>query len=130
MPQPLVTGTMLQCSMGLAPSVFVADPLPGAPMVLGALAAGTIAQILPTNVPPFGMCQSMTNPAVASATAAAQGVLTPMPCTPLIAAPWMPPSTTTTSNMLPLATVASKCMCSLGGVVSVAAPIPGPAETT
>ena len=34
------------------------------------------------NVMPFGMCDSKTNPAVIAATAAAQGVHTPVPCTP------------------------------------------------
>lgn len=130
MPQPLCTGTMLACTFGVAPSVFVAEPLPGAPMILGAMPAATILQMLPDNIPPFGMCQSMANPEVASATAAAQGVLTPMPCTPLVAAPWAPPATSLFSNMQPVATVASICECSFGGVISVTTPIPGPAETT
>jgi hypothetical protein len=130
MPQPLCTGTTLQCSMGAAPSVFVAQPLPGSPMILGAMATATIVQTLPANILPFGMCQSPANPAVASATAAAMGVLTPMPCLPMVVTPWAPPSTTTAHAMLPIATVASKCMCAYGGVISVTAPIPGPAQTT
>ena len=119
MPQPLCTGSILQCSMGLTPSVFVADPLPGAPMVLGAMPAATIIQTLPNNIPPFGMCKSMANPAVAAATSAAMGTLTPMPCTPLVVAPWMPPATSTLSNMLPVATVSSRCVCAFGGSISV-----------
>ena len=129
MPKPLTTGTMLKCSMGLAPSVFVADPLPGAPMVMGAMPVATTTQLTPANIPPFGMCKSQANPAVASATAAAQGVLTPMPCTPVVAAPWVPPSTIAKINGLPVATVSSKCMCSFGGEISVQNPVQGPSET-
>jgi hypothetical protein len=129
-PRPLTTGAVLQCSMGAIPSVFVADPLPGTPMVLGGAATATVAQILPANILPFGRCKSMANPEVASATAAAQGALTPMPCTPMVAAPWTPPSLTSKSNMLPIATVSSKCLCSFGGSISVSAPLPGPADAT
>jgi hypothetical protein len=75
------------------------------------------------------MCQSMANPAVASATAAAQGVLTPQPCTPTISAPWAPPSTVTSVGGVAVATVQSKCVCTLGGEISVASPVQGPAET-
>jgi hypothetical protein len=127
---PLTTGCTLSCSFGVAPSPFVADGL-GLPQVLGALPAATIMAIVPfTNVMPFGMCQSMANPTVASATAAAMGVLTPMPCVPVIAGPWAPPSVATTSTALPLATTDSKCTCSWGGVISVAAPVAGPLSIT
>lgn len=130
MSQPLCTGTMIQCSFGAAPSAFVADPLPGVPMIFGALPAGTVMSIKPTNIPPFGMCQSLANPAVAGATAAAMGALTPMPCTPLVVVPWLPPAVSTFSNMLPVATVNSRCMCAFGGVISAAVPVPGPAQAT
>ena len=46
------------------------------------------------NILPFGMCQSLANPMVAAATAAALGVLTPMPCIPVTPAPWVPGSPT------------------------------------
>ena len=36
------------------------------------------------------MCTSLTNPTVAAATTAALGVLTPMPCIPVVAGPWKP----------------------------------------
>lgn len=128
---PLVTGTTLQCSMGLAPSVFNATPAPGAPLDLGAAPTATVEQMVPmTNILPFGMCQSMGNPQVASATAAAQGVLTPMPCVPVTTAPWTPPAVAAKVNGLQLATVNSKCLCSYGGVISVAAPLPGPLDVT
>lgn len=130
MPQPLCTGTTLTCSFGAAPTVFVAQPLPGAPMILGAMPAATITQTLPVNIPTFGMCQSLANPTVASATAAAMGALTPMPCVPAIVTPWAPPAVSLFNSMLPVATVNSRCMCAYGGVISVAAPVPGPANPT
>ena len=98
-------------------------------MILGALPAATIIQVLPTNILPFGMCKSPANPAVAAATAAALGVLTPMPCLPVAAGPWAPPSLVTHINMLPMATVASKCICAFGGLISVSTPVPGPADS-
>ena len=130
MPLPLCTGALLNCTMGLTPTVFTANPLPGAPMILGSMPAATIDQVLPTNILPFGMCSSPANPAVAAATAAALGVLTPAPCLPTPAGPWAPPSMVARVNMIPLATVASKCICAFGGLISVTAPIPGPADST
>ena len=126
MPLPLVTGTLLKCSMGLAPTVFTSTPLPGLPLVNGALPAATVDQFLPMmNIPPFGMCQSMANPQVAAATAAAMGALTPMPCIPNVIAPWVPPAISTFASALPLATVSSKCVCMWGGMIEASPTIPG-----
>lgn len=40
------------------------------------------------NILPFGMCSNPANPMVAAATAAALGVLTPVPCVPCTAEDW------------------------------------------
>lgn len=71
-----------------------------------------------TNIMSFGMCQSMSNPTVASATAAAQGVLTPMPCAPVVTAPWAPPGQVKVMDTPALINNA-KCMCQWGGMISV-----------
>ena len=123
MPELLTTGCALTCSFGLAPSVFVATEMPGKPVVNEAFTAATIVEIVPiANVPPFGMCSSEVNPEVIAATAAALGALTPMPCVPVIVAPWAPPSALLMADGLLLATVESRCECAWGGMISVAAP--------
>lgn len=130
MPQFLTASAMLECSMGAAPTPFAADPLPAAPKENG-LTAATIVQIVPgKNITPFGLCRSMANPTVASATAAAQGALTPMPCTPTIVAPWAPPSACVKHMGVPLATAGSVCACAFGGMVKVSQAMPGPSKTT
>jgi hypothetical protein len=91
MPLLCCTGAGLSCSMGSVPSTLN----PGNPQVLtrqGTLVATVTDHVPMLNVPPFGMCRSLANPAVAAATAAAAGTLTPMPCVPLTPAPWAPGS--------------------------------------
>ncbi len=129
MPQFLTTGTILECNMGAAPTPFIADPLPGAPVEAG-LPAATILQFVPgKNIVPFAMCKSPANPTVIAATAAAQGVLTPMPCAPVIPAPWAPPSICTKHLGIPLATAQSVCICAWGGLVKVSQTLPAPGTT-
>jgi len=70
------------------------------------------------NIMPFGMCRSMANPQVASATSAAMGVLTPMPCIPNIVAPWTPGGQDLISFM-PALLDNCKCMCLWAGQISV-----------
>lgn len=119
MGQFVVAGAMLQCSFGMAPSTFNVVPPVGRPMIMNK-PAGNINDNKPmVNIPPFGMCQSMANPTVASATAAAYGVLTPMPCMPVIAAPWTPPAPIAKVANLPALLNNAKLMCNWGGVISV-----------
>lgn len=67
----------------------------------------------------FGMCMSPANPTVAAATAAALGVLTPMPCVPMTPAPWMPGAPTVLVCKKPLLNNTSKLMCAYGGVIQI-----------
>lgn len=123
MPEFLTTGCLLTCSFGLAPSAFVALDLPGKPVIESALSTATIMEFVPfDNVLPFAMCSSLANPEVAAATAAALGVLTPMPCVPVIVDPWDPPSELVSYDDMPLATVDSTCLCAWGGEITVDAP--------
>ncbi|MGE5381373.1 MAG: DUF4280 domain-containing protein [Methylocystaceae bacterium] len=110
-------GAAMQCSFGLAPSTLVVLP---ADRVNATMPAATIMDNKSfLNIPPFGMCSSMANPAVASATAAALGVLTPMPCTPMTAAPWAPGCPTILIANKPALNNSSKLICSYGGVIQI-----------
>ena len=75
--------------------------------------------IMDNKLPTFGMCSNPANPAVAAATAAAMGVLTPMPCVPVTVAPWVPGAPTVLVCGKPLLNNSSKLMCSYGGVIQV-----------
>lgn len=113
-------GAMMQCSFGVAPSTLVVLP---ANKVMSGTPAATIMDNKPmANVPPFGMCNSMANPMVAAATAAALGVLTPMPCIPVTAAPWAPGSPTVLIGNMPALNNTSKLMCNWGGVIQILQP--------
>ena len=68
----------------------------------------------PINIPGFGMCTSLTNPAVASATAAALGVLTPQPCTFSSAGTWFPTQMKVTACGKPCLTSGAQIMCMTG----------------
>ena len=75
------------------------------------------------DIAPFGMCQSLSNPQVASATSAAQGVLTPMPCVPMTQSPWAPGSPTMmVGNQPALRNNNCKCNCMWGGVITISNP--------
>jgi len=120
MGQQVCAGAMLKCSFGLAPGTLVVLPANG---VMTAVPDATIMDNKPVvNIAPFGMCNSLANPTVAAATAAAMGVLTPMPCVPMTAAPWMPGSPTVLLGNLPALNNASKLMCMAGGVIEVVMP--------
>lgn len=121
MGQEVVAGAVLQCTMGVAPSSLVV--IPKSRVMAGGPPAANIMDNLPlVNIPPFGMCTSPSNPTVAAATAAALGVLTPMPCIPNTPAPWAPGCPTVQIGGFPALNNSSKAMCAFGGSISVAVP--------
>jgi hypothetical protein len=118
----VTSGATLMCSFGTTPSALTAIPA-GPPVQAGGAPAATIQDNKPmASVPPFGMCMTPTNPAVAAATAAAMGTLTPQPCIPVTTAPWMPGSPTVLINGQPALNATSTCMCQWGGIISITAP--------
>jgi hypothetical protein len=117
----VVMGATLQCSFGVAPSVLSVLPV-NRTMVQSVPAANIMDHKPMVNIMPFGMCTSLANPTVASATAAAMGVLTPMPCVPVTPAPWVPGSPTVLIANMPALNNTSKCMCTWAGVISVINP--------
>lgn len=116
MGNPAVMTALCQCSFGAAPAPLTVT---SQSTVVGMnFPVGTIMDI-PKPPMTFGMCSNPANPTVAAATAAALGVLTPMPCVPACAAPWTPGSPTVLVCGKPALNNSSKCMCSYGGVISI-----------
>jgi hypothetical protein len=113
-------GANLQCSFGAAPSALVV--LPANRVMTGVPAANIMDGKPMVNILPFGVCNCPANPMVAAATAAALGVLTPMPCIPVTAAPWAPGAPTVLVGGMPALQNSSKLMCNWGGVIQVLAP--------
>lgn len=121
MPQHVCMGATLKCSFGVAPSSLVVLPV-NRVMTSNVPAANIMDHKPMVNIMPFGMCNCPANPAVAAATAAALGVLTPMPCVPVTAAPWAPGAPTVLLANFPALNNTSKLMCTWGGIIEVVVP--------
>lgn len=120
MGQQVCMGAMIQCSFGAAPGSLMVLPLN---RTLTAVPDANIMDNKPmVNVLPFGTCMSIANPMVAAATAAALGVLTPMPCIPMTMAPWVPGAPTVLIGNMPALNNSSKLMCAWGGVIGINVP--------
>ncbi|MGH6647512.1 DUF4280 domain-containing protein [Aquabacterium sp.] len=118
MPQQTCMGAMMKCTFGLAPSTLMPTPKP---IMTSHMIAANIMDNKPiVNIPPFGMCTCPGNPTVAAATAAALGVLTPMPCVPNTPAPWAPGAATVMLQNFPALDNVSMLTCIWGGVITFA----------
>lgn len=111
-------GASMMCSFGTAPSTLIVNSqqktMAGGPMM------ATIMDNKPgANIPPFGMCNSVANPATKRPPPV---LFTPAPCTPVIAAPWAPGSPTVLVGNLPALNNLCKCMCNWGGVINIVNP--------
>lgn len=118
---PVNSTTMVMCSFGVAPTPLVV--IPTSRVLVENMPQANIGDNKPfVNIIPFGVCMSLANPITAAQTAAALGVLTPGPCTPVTPAPWVPGSPTVLVGGLPALTNSSTCMCVYGGVITVTVP--------
>ena len=121
MSQCVCSGAQLKCSFGMAPSVL--NVLPTG-RVNNLAPCATIMDYKPmVNVMTFGICQSMANPTVAAATAAAMGALTPMPCVPMTVTPWTPGCPTVLIGSSPMLNKSSKLTCTWGGQIEIVSPM-------
>ena len=114
-------GAMMQCSFGMTPSSLVV--LPVNRVNTDQQPDANIMDYKPmVNIMPFGMCMTPSNPAVAAATSAAMGVLTPVPCMPVTTSPWTPGAETVTIGGAPALDNSSMLMCMWGGMIQFVSP--------
>jgi hypothetical protein len=114
----VVAGAIIQCPFGTTPASL---SVTSQNMVLAeGKPVATVQDFAPNvNISGCGMCSSMANPQVAAATAAALGVLTPQPCIPAVAGPWIATQTKCLAGGKPCLTNDSKAICSYGGNLSI-----------
>ena len=116
-------GAEMTCSMEVAGGQAALAVNSQAAVLGGGLPLATVTDFAPfVNIPPFGMCTSLANPAVAAATAAADGVLTPMPCVPNTVTPWAPGSPDVALGGKPALLDDGICSCVWGGEISIISP--------
>jgi hypothetical protein len=116
----VIAGATAQCSFGASPATVSILPVH---QVMGDAPEANITDVAPVvNVCPFGACSSLANPVVAAATAAALGVLTPMPCVPVPSGSWLPGTPKTLLKGAPALDASSKLLCAWGGVIQVINP--------
>lgn len=110
-------GASLMCSFGTVPSTLI---VLSAKKVMTTTPAATITDNIPmTNILPFGMCNSVLNPATKRPPPV---FFTPAPCVPATAAPWVPGVPAVLIGGVPAIDNTCKCMCNWGGVIQIVSP--------
>ena len=112
------SGAMMRCTMGSSPAKLTV--LPSRTVFLAGQPQANISDHQSmVNLAPFGLCRSLGYPATASATAAAHGHLTPMPCVHNTPAPWFVGKMDTLIKEQPALLQSCKCQCMWGGTISL-----------
>ena len=114
----ICSGATMRCSMGTSQAKLTVLPnrtvyLTGQPM------ANISDHQSFVNLGAFGRCRSLGFPATASATAAAHGKLTPMPCVHNTPVPWMGGKNDYIVKGYPALLKSSTCQCMWGGTISI-----------
>lgn len=120
MPLQVVNGAVTGCTFAIGEGVLTVLPDKMANCLEGGAPKANIMDFIPmVNIMPIGACQTPSNPQVAAATAAAQGVLTPQPCIPVVTSPWTPGAAKTMVGPAPALHQACTNTCMWGGVISI-----------
>lgn len=117
----MIQGTPLKCSFGNVPTPLMVLPDKKVNSMLPVAVKSDHVPFL--NVLPFGMCSNPANPLVAAATAAAFGVLTPMPCIPCTLQEWTNACAKVKVRGTEALNVDAKLSCLFGGSIQAAAPV-------
>lgn len=112
-------GAMLKCSQAMPPATTTLIVIPPTVNAEKKQMANMMDFVPLTNIPTFGLCRAIANPAVAAATSAALGVLTPVPCIPNIVAPWTGCKMDVLVRKNPAVLKSSKLMCIWTGQIEV-----------
>lgn len=117
----LVAGAQLQCSFGLAPS-NLAVTSQTAVLADGKPAATIQDTQFPVNIPPFGMCNSPSNPVYVAANSK-PGPPNPVACTFAPVGSWMPGNPSITLGGKPALCTGSTVNCGQGmGTITIINP--------
>lgn len=114
----LSNGSILKCSFGDSSSNYIISPEKKFFINEEPMASISDVKSL-VNICPFGMCSSMQNPTVASATSANNGVLKKMPCNPQIIGQWSNGVNYFLLSNEKVPCDKSKLNCAYSGVISV-----------
>lgn len=103
-------GARLQCSFGAALTLSVQRPT----TMIETSPMANIMDFKPfVNIIPTGTCSAPTNPAVIAAMGS------PVPCTPLIPAPWAPGKPDVLVEKFPALLSTDKCFCAYAGLIQI-----------
>ncbi|HET6869918.1 MAG TPA: DUF4280 domain-containing protein [Solirubrobacteraceae bacterium] len=123
MPPLVSAGAMVSCSMAMPTVQVPLATTPKSTEVNVDTPAASVDDYVPlTNIPTFGMCGAIANPAVAAATAAKSGAFTPAPCTPAVSTPWTPGATRVKVGGQPALHGGCQAICAWGGVITISSP--------
>ncbi len=110
--------SLIQCIFGLTPSPLTV--LPDRTVSAEFMLMGNISDMVPfMNIEIFGECVSLANPEVIIATAAAMGVLTPMPCVPIVVDPWVSEALNVLVEGPPALDMTAIVMCIWAGAIHI-----------
>lgn len=114
----VVSTATMKCTFGTGSSKLMVYPdrtvfMTGKPM-------GNISDhVSMYNILPFGRCRTVSFPPTGSATAAAHGRLTPMPCIPGTVSPWMNGKRDVLIKGQPALMKTCYCQCKWGGIITL-----------